>query len=183
MVAGLDMGMDRAAGQAKPDSVVPLDLGSDDGFTDWVAPHWSVMMHLASRLCGRSVGEDVLQEALTTAWRKRAKFDAERGSARNWLLALTADQARKAHRRSIRQPKSLLIDAPGKASTQDRDVDIERAIGRLSNRQKLAVDLYYYLGLPVADVARVMQCAEGTVKSTLADARARLRNELGEDFA
>jgi RNA polymerase sigma-70 factor (ECF subfamily) len=163
---------------------VAPDPSSTDGFTEWVAPHWSAMMHLASRLCGRSVGEDVLQEALTTAWRKRAKFDAERGSARNWLLALTADQARKAHRRSIREARQLLIDTPaGAVSTPDRDMDIEHAIGGLSHRQKLAVDLYYYLGLPVADVAYVMQCAEGTVKSTLADASARLRDDLGRDFA
>jgi RNA polymerase sigma-70 factor (ECF subfamily) len=163
---------------------VSPDLSTADGFTEWVAPHWSAMMHLASRLCGRSVGEDVLQEALTTAWRKRAQFDAERGSARNWLLALTADQARKAHRRSMRQARQLLIDAPAAAvSTPDRDMDIDCAIGRLSHRQKLAVGLYYDLGLPVADVARVMQCAEGTVKSTLADARARLRDDLGKDFA
>jgi DNA-directed RNA polymerase specialized sigma24 family protein len=42
--------------------------------------------------------------------------------------------------------------------------------------------MYYHLGLPVADVAAVMACSPGTVKSTLADARLRLRRELGEDY-
>jgi RNA polymerase sigma factor (sigma-70 family) len=174
--------MDRPAASTKAESVMSPDLSTGDGFTEWVAPHWSAMMHLASRLCGRSVGEDVLQEALTTAWRKRSRFDAERGSARNWLLALTADQAHKARRRAIRQARQILTDAPAEASTPVRDIDIDRAIGRLSHRQKLAVGLYYYLGLPIADVADVMGCAEGTVKSTLSDARARLRDDLGKDF-
>ncbi|MEO8889614.1 MAG: sigma-70 family RNA polymerase sigma factor [Jatrophihabitantaceae bacterium] len=158
------------------------DLRGEDAFTEWVAPHWAAMTHLASRLCGRPIGEDVLQEALTTAWRKRAQFDPQRGSARNRLLALTADQARKAHRRSTRRAESQLIDLPITSPAANRDIDIDHAIRRLSDRQKLAIDLYYFLGLPVADVARVMRCAEGTVKSTLSDARERLRHDLGEDF-
>jgi RNA polymerase sigma-70 factor (ECF subfamily) len=46
----------------------------------------------------------------------------------------------------------------------------------------VAVNLYYYLGLPVAESAAVMGCTEGTVKSTLSAARSRLRELLGEDY-
>jgi len=59
---------------------------------------------------------------------------------------------------------------------------MERAVCRLPSRQRLAVELHYYLDLPIADVAQVMRCADGTVKSTLSDARARLRTLLGEDY-
>jgi DNA-directed RNA polymerase specialized sigma24 family protein len=52
----------------------------------------------------------------------------------------------------------------------------------LSVRQRTAVVLHYYLGLSIADVAEVMSAAPGTVKSMLADARTRLRRELGEDY-
>jgi DNA-directed RNA polymerase specialized sigma24 family protein len=50
----------------------------------------------------------------------------------------------------------------------------------LSRRQRLAVELHYFLGLPVSECATVMSCSEGTVKSTLSDARARLRLDLEE---
>jgi RNA polymerase sigma-70 factor (ECF subfamily) len=63
-------------------------------------------------------------------------------------------------------------------SEQLPDLDLDRALRGLSSRQRLAVELFYYLGLPVSEVALVMGCAEGTVKSTLADARARLRTTL-----
>ena len=61
-------------------------------------------------------------------------------------------------------------------------VDLERALARLTSRQRLAVDLHYYLGLKLVEVAEVMRCSEGTVKSTLSDARGRLRALLGEDY-
>lgn len=55
---------------------------------------------------------------------------------------------------------------------------LQRAVGRLSERQRLAVDLVYYVDLPLAEAAQVMGCSEGTVKSTLYDARQRLRTLL-----
>jgi RNA polymerase sigma-70 factor (ECF subfamily) len=48
----------------------------------------------------------------------------------------------------------------------------------LTARQRQAVDCLYFAGLTVAETAAVMGCAEGTVKSTLSDARARLRTLL-----
>mgnify|MGYP001796503771 CR=1 FL=1 len=53
-----------------------------------------------------------------------------------------------------------------------------RAIAGLPTRQRLAVELYYVLGLPVAEVAVVMACSVGTVSSTLSDARKALRGRL-----
>ena len=61
------------------------------------------------------------------------------------------------------------------------DLDLRSALRRLTGRQRLAVELYYYAGLPVAECALVMSCAEGTVKSTLAAARERLRADLEGD--
>ena len=64
----------------------------------------------------------------------------------------------------------------------DADVDLRAALQKLTDRQRAAVALHYYLGVPVADVAEVLGCAPGTVKSTLSDARGRLRALLGEDY-
>jgi RNA polymerase sigma-70 factor (ECF subfamily) len=62
-----------------------------------------------------------------------------------------------------------------------RDIDVERAVAGLSRRQRQAVDLHYFVGLDVATVAEVMDCAPGTVKATLHQARAKLRDLLGDD--
>ena len=150
-----------------------------DTFAEWVRPHWEGLAKLARKLAPAGDGEDVLQDALAAAWRKRRQFDAQRGTPRNWLLAIVADQAHKRRRRLNRQPLS-----PPVPSYEDdpADVDLERALIGLTTRQRTAIVLHYYLGLPISDIAAVMACTEGTVKSTLSDARSRLRRELGEDF-
>jgi RNA polymerase sigma-70 factor (ECF subfamily) len=115
---------------------------------------------------------DVVQDALERAWRFRARFDPARGTATTWLLTIVTNEARR-RRPAVTEP---LLD--GRARDVVIDVDIERAVRRLSERQRLAVELYYYLDLPIAEVATVMGIADGTVKSTLSDARARLEQIL-----
>lgn len=148
-------------------------------FCEWVRPHWAMMHALAVQRSPRGEGDDVLQEALASAWRKRAQFDPRRGTARGWLLAIVADQARKSHRRSRATP-TVLADAAG--DDQLPDLDLRRAVAALPGRQRIAVELHYFLELPVAEVAEVMSCAEGTVKASLSAARKNLRASLGEDF-
>lgn len=151
-------------------------------FGDWLRPHWAAMAWLARRQSSAADWEDVLQEALSSAWRKRGQFDPDRGTARNWLLAITADQARKSHRRLRAVPSTELAEHNASAADQVHGLDLERALGGLTLRQRLAVNLRYFVGLPIADIALVMGCSEGTAKSTLADARRNIRATLGEDY-
>jgi RNA polymerase sigma-70 factor (ECF subfamily) len=145
-------------------------------FATWVRPHLQAMANLAARLAGPTERDDVVQESLARAWRRFSTYAPERGAPRPWLLAIVADQARRS--RTRRRSSALL---PGTEPATGADVDLERAIAALPPRQRLAVDLYYFVDLPVAEVAAVMGCSEGTVKSTLADARARLRDLVGGD--
>lgn len=170
------------------------DLSTADGFSRWVQPHWSAMARLAARYSGDP--DDILQDALVVAWRKRSQFDPARGTARTWLLAITADQRRKAWRRALRtlsrpwpEVETVQLTGDGNRSPlvapgidDATRLDLRRAIRRLPANQALAVDLHYYLGLRVSDVAAVMRCSEGTVKSHLSRARDRLRTWLGEDY-
>ncbi|MDQ1742798.1 MAG: hypothetical protein QOE23_1137 [Pseudonocardiales bacterium] len=150
-----------------------------------VAPHWDVLVRVAGRLAAPGSRDDVLQDALTLAWRRRAGYDPGRGSVRAWLLVITADQARKSWRRyRIWHPLAEEPPAasPDPAVRADLETDLEAAIAGLPRRQRLAVQLRYYADLDVNDIAAVMRCSTGTVKSTLHDARTALRARLGEDY-
>lgn len=145
-------------------------------FAEDIQPHLTTMLRLARRL-GRNDAEDIVQDALTRAWTKRAQFDPQRGSFRTWLLAITADQAYKTWRWHLRHNKPLSL-RPDDGPRSDDLVDLERSIQRLPRRQRLAVDCYYFAGLSIEETAAAMGCSEGTVKSTLSAARSRLRDLL-----
>lgn len=141
-----------------------------------VEPHLTTMLRLARRL-GRDEAEDIVQDALTRAWTKRAQFNPERGSFRTWLLAITADQAYKTWRWHLRHNKPLPIQSEGNPRSDDL-VDLEASVQRLPSRQRLAIDCYYFAGLSVEETAAAMGCSVGTVKSTLFAARSALRELL-----
>lgn len=68
----------------------------------------------------------------------------------------------------------------GAEQDEGADVDLRRAIAGLPERQRLAVECHYYVGLTVRETAQVLGCATGTVKAALSAARANLRSELEE---
>lgn len=157
--------------------------GDAQAFADWVRSSLVPMARLAARLAPHADPDDVVQEALTRAWRKRGGYDPQRGSPTTWLLAIVADQARAARRVRLRHLR--LVDegaeVPERASPQRQaDLDLDRAITQLGNRQQLAVQLHYFVGMSVDETAAVMGCSAGTVKSTLFDARTKLRRLLGD---
>lgn len=152
----------------KPDSA--------EAFAEWVEPHLPVMASFAARLAPDLDRDDVVQESLLRAWKKRHQYDANRGSPRTWLMAITADQARRARMRA--RPASVLADFSLPSRSVDDRLDVDDAVARLPHRQRLAVDCFYFVDLSIAETAAVMRCSPGTVKSTLADARKRLRDLL-----
>ena len=139
------------------------------------------MGRLALRLAGREDWEDVLQDSLSAAWRRRRSFDADRGTARNWLLAIVADQARGRRSKHVILQLGADDPEPETGSTNQSAatrIDLENAIARLSSRQRMAIEFHYFLDLSVEDTAEIMRCSSGTVKSTLSDARKRMREYL-----
>lgn len=61
---------------------------------------------------------------------------------------------------------------------QETANEIRAAIEKLNPKQKTAVVLYYYRDFSVAEIAEIMHCTQGTVKSRLFNARKNLGKEL-----
>ena len=155
------------------------ERGSREEFARWVQPHLPVLARYAARQVPAGDRDDVVQDALIRAWQRWSTYDEARGTPVAWLLAILADRCR---RQRTRQPAPAAVELVDVGAPADHpDVDLERAVRGLSRRQRQAVDLFYFVGLDVATVAEVMGCAPGTVKATLSQARARLRQVLGDD--
>jgi len=164
-----------------------------DEFVADVRAHRAVLARLVRRCTPEVDADDVVQESLSAAWRSRHTFDPQRGSFRAWLLAIAMNECRRAARRrrrhemlvaalSGRVRHALLVDGDAGYAGSLGDV-VERAIAGLPARQRLVVNLYYFVDVPVDEVARILGIAPGTVKSSLAEARGRLREVLGKEAA
>jgi RNA polymerase sigma-70 factor, ECF subfamily len=64
---------------------------------------------------------------------------------------------------------------------EEPDADFWRAVRALPRRQAQAIALFYLEDLPVAAIAEVLDCAEGTVKALLHQGRRTLAARLGLD--
>jgi RNA polymerase sigma-70 factor (ECF subfamily) len=132
------------------------------------------------------LAKDAVQEALIRAWRDLPTLrDPERFDA--WLRRLLAractDVLRRVRRHSLEIELTDMHHPRGgdpAPALADRDL-LERAFRRLDVEQRAVVVIHYYLGLPLADVADVLEVPVGTAKSRLARALGTLRLALGAD--
>jgi len=154
------------------------ERGTPAEFARWVEPHLLVLARFAGRRVPDADRDDVVQEALIRAWQRWSTYDESRGTPVAWLLGILADRCRRLRTRG---PAAVVELVEHEEPAAMPDVDLERALDRLTDRQRTAVDLHYFVGLDVATVAEVMGVAPGTVKATLHQSRARLRDLLGDD--
>ncbi|MGC7101223.1 sigma-70 family RNA polymerase sigma factor [Amycolatopsis lurida] len=151
--------------------------------SDHAAALWSYALSLTGGNTARA--EDVVQETLLRAWKHPRVLDQSQGSARAWLFTvarrIAIDDWRSAAARS-----EVTTDAPPEQSVPD---DTERALqgwlvaealGQLSDRHREVLVLCFFQGYSVADAARRLGVAEGTVKSRTHYALRALKMALEE---
>lgn len=132
--------------------------------------------------------EDLVQETLlrmARRWERVRRMDHRAGYARRVLVNLVLHDAdRRARLRAELLPPSSDAEAADESAARAlRQVDdlaeFRWALARLPARQRAVLVLRYWADLPVAEVADILRCSEGTVKSTASRAAARLAEALG----
>lgn len=126
----------------------------------------------------RAAAEDVVCEALARAW-ERSGRGQHIDSLPAWVTTVATNLARSRLRR-LRVELRWRGSTPTPTGADDVELlDVDRALRRLSRRQREAAVLHYYLDLDVAEVARLLGLSEGTVKTNLFRARRALALALG----
>jgi RNA polymerase sigma-70 factor (ECF subfamily) len=151
-------------------------LADPSTFASTVQARLPDMVRLAARIAPGASPDDVVQEALIRAWRYRNKYDPRLGTLWGWLMGIVVNEARRA----VGRRRPIVAFSASEPPSSEEKGDIEAAVRRLPPRQRLSVECFYYADLSITETAAVMRCSEGTVKSTLADARNRLRLMLAD---
>lgn len=175
--------------------------GDDTAFGTLFARHRNRLWAVALRTCGDpETAADGLQEGVIAAFRRAETFRGE-AAVTTWLHRIVVnaclDRLRSARvRRADPLPDDLdeqagrarttVSDPAGLVDPADHSVALERrervraALATLPAEQRAAVVLVDMEGYPITEVAQILDCAEGTVKSRCSRGRARLAALLGD---
>jgi RNA polymerase sigma-70 factor (ECF subfamily) len=128
-------------------------------------------------------GEDIAQEAMTRAWARWGRV-SQLDSPEAWTYRVAVNLARSRHRRKQAEQRALARVGEPTVTVAVETADaiaVRGAVAALPERMRAALVLRYFADLPVDEVAEILDCAPGTVKSLTSQAIDRLRTTITFD--
>lgn len=154
-----------------------MDAQSEEQFRRFVEARSLALLRTAFALCGdRHAAEDLVQGALAKLYRRWHKIEEPEGYVRRIIYN---DQVSRWRRRSVlrEEPVGAVPEAPlpDRAAAVDDRLDVWELLQQLAPRQRAVLVLRYYEDLSEREIAAVLGCSLGTVRSQASRAIARLR--------
>ncbi|MBI2154996.1 MAG: sigma-70 family RNA polymerase sigma factor [Candidatus Rokubacteria bacterium] len=160
--------------------------------------HLNALYNLAVYLTRNGAeAEDLVQETYLRAFRFSHRFQAGT-NLRAWMFQILRNTFLTFYRHREREPafldegdldtdkETMFHDAPDKdGASVEAETDLGRALARLPEEFRTILILAEVEGFPLEEVAQIMACPLGTVKSRIFRAKERLRGFLkdyGEEF-
>ncbi len=163
----------------EPDVSVAVAMDFDDFYSE----EFRAVVGLAYALSGSRTGaEDMAQDAFLAAhrnWDRIGRYE-QPGA---WVRRVVANLAVSLFRRRIAEARAL-VRLAGRQRSQitelpEQDDEFWAAVRSLPRRQAQSLALHYLEDLPVVEIGRILDCAEGRVKADLYRGRQSLARRLG----
>ena len=143
--------------------------------------YYDRLFRFVLRVTGRmNLVEDVINDTMIVIWRKAGEYRAA-AQASTWIFGIAYRKSLKALSRELRAPE-VVDEAPETEELPADVVDraglhtaIRQAVMRLPPEHRAVVDLTFYFNKSYEEVAQILDCPVGTVKSRMFHARAKLR--------
>jgi DNA-directed RNA polymerase specialized sigma24 family protein len=123
----------------------------------------------------RDAVEDLVQDAFSKVYRHWSRLD----SPTAYLRAVLVNNVRTAHRQAVRERDRLARLGPCGSTALHAD-EIADALAALPYRQRATLVLCFYEDLAEREIAQILDCRIGTVKSLKSRALARLREAIDQ---
>lgn len=166
-----------------------------EDFARVVDEHYSRVFRAAVSVTrDRRLAEEIVQETFLAAFRKFGSFSGK-SSPFTWLYRIMVNQfcrhyrreklrsrlgfvRGENHSRQIENAESRSASPAAEAVRSEERRLVLEALERLPVKLRLPVAMHYFDGLPLSEIAAVLRCRVGTVKSRLFQARRRLCDGL-----
>ncbi|MGA2510234.1 MAG: sigma-70 family RNA polymerase sigma factor [Candidatus Acidiferrales bacterium] len=184
---------------ARSDVQLMLDVkaGDEASFDFLLQKYRSPLVNFLHRMVrDTATAEDLAQEVFLRVYRARKQYTPS-AKFTTWLFRIATNVALNSVRDNRYQKMQISIDAPVDEESQapmelparekridqhmierDRTEIIRRAIWSLPEKQRAAVLLHKYEEMDYAEIARILDCSEGALKSLLFRAYETLRVQL-----
>lgn len=133
--------------------------------------------------------ENIVQDSFITCYQKLAKLK-DPAKFKYWFFRIVTHNAwRYCNKRKQEQPVEKVFDdlavSDDKSAFEilaekEAATEMKKAVNQLPVKQKTIIILYYYNGFSVKDIAKIMRCPQGTVKSGLYNSRKKLKELISE---
>lgn len=148
----------------------------------------NILLRMAYLVSGQmSDAEDIVQETFVKCYLHIGELKKDEGF-KAWLFQIlyrTAyRQLKKRKREILSEDMNIQTDATDGTTSLDRIIKTETerqvssAVGTLDFKHRTVVIMYYYNDMSTKEIAEVLGCTDGTVKSRLFTARKKLRAKL-----
>jgi RNA polymerase sigma-70 factor (ECF subfamily) len=132
-----------------------------------------------------ALAEDILQESLLAIWQGAKRFRGE-GSVLAWMFGIVHHKAMRVFRRQptleldeeMMDPVRLETQVDDRFSTVERKRQLQDGLRTLSAEHRTVLELVFYQGMSLREVAKICDIPEGTVKSRLKYAKDKLRGVI-----
>lgn len=131
-----------------------------------------------TRTNNKSDSEDIFQEVFLRITRKMPNFaNAEHEKA--WVIRVTINCSNNLLTSSWRNKTQELEENIQFENEQRHDIYYE--VAKLPVKYRTVIYLFYYEGYKIKEISKILNMAESTVKTRLARAKEKLKNNIGGD--
>ena len=182
--------------EIEPETIIQCQKGNAAAFAEVVnryeRPLFAFIFRMGFTPPAREP-EDVVQEIFLKVYQSIQGFASKRGASfSTWLFAIARNHCVSLMRRKQLEDKIIDIDHRKSARMTDQNSlnprqavsrkeearHVAHAIEQLSEKMRTTLVLRYYHDMPCTEIAQILQCDEGTVRSRLARARQYLKDQL-----
>ena len=151
-------------------------------FDEFVAARLTALVRYAAVLVGdRDLAQDVVQEALVRVHSRWSRVEQPEAFVRRMIVREYLSWRRRLLRRralAVRLPAPGVVEDHAAASVER--ADLARRLAALPPRQRAVVVLRYYEGLSTAEIADLLGCTEGAVRTFHSRAMSNLRHSQAD---
>ena len=155
--------------------------GSARAFEDLIGPLVEPGYRLACGMLHDSdAAKDAVQEATLKAWRKLRQVQVGE-KLRPWFLGIVANECRNARRLKWWASVSVGLPEVAQGSPEEeivRGTDLRRALGQLKHEDRAVVVLFFYVDLPLEEVAAILGISPAAARARLYRSVHRLRPDI-----